>query len=536
MPIDTVLMNLAEQGKIDIVKSPNVTGNVTVKVTNVPLEEALTNILAAHDYTYISTENMVRVVPIPEMIAAAREPLVTRIYRITYADANDVAGALSGFVSEDGKVAFNRGTSHIIVTDTEHKIKAIDKFVEQIDHVTPQVLVEVRLYDITSNEGFELSPDWFIGRNAPLTADTILPPSEVTVTEIGRSDSWEERQDYRQGLDRNQLSDYEDEREEHSWTEPTTETETTYENTQPIMTNYRRKPFVGGSFDRVTGGTLSFSLLNDAVDIDLALSILQTQVEAKLLANPRILVVDNETADFEIIREIAYRELLQVAREDPITYTEFKNVGVGLKVTPHIARDEMIRLHIEPEFGVLVGRDSFGVPTVDTRRVNTTALIRNGQTIVVGGLRQKETSKNISKVPILGDMPLVGGLFQSETESVETKELVIFITTRIVTEPVLSEIEEKQLSATRFSVPEVMETRPERKEPAKEKVQLKIEKAFEPDVEPTEVDEAELEGVWVDEKEVDIDIEAVVPEADTAEITEITRILDKLLEKTSVER
>jgi len=151
-PIETVLMDLAEQAKIDIVKSPKVTGKVTVKVTNVPLEEALSNILAAHDYTYIATESMIRVVPLSEIVVA-REQLVTRIYQITYADANDVATALRNFVSPQGRIALNKGTSHIIVTDTESKIKGIDKFIEEIDQATPQVLVEVRIYDITTSEG-----------------------------------------------------------------------------------------------------------------------------------------------------------------------------------------------------------------------------------------------------------------------------------------------------------------------------------------------------------------------------------------------
>ncbi|MHC4707774.1 MAG: hypothetical protein ACYS8I_11905, partial [Planctomycetota bacterium] len=104
-PIETVLMDLAEQAKMDIVKSPRVTGKVTVKVTDVPLAEALTHILAAHDYTYIATESMLRVVPLPET-SVMREPLVTRIYEITYADANEVAQALRTFVSRQGKVAF----------------------------------------------------------------------------------------------------------------------------------------------------------------------------------------------------------------------------------------------------------------------------------------------------------------------------------------------------------------------------------------------------------------------------------------------
>ncbi|MCJ7777932.1 MAG: hypothetical protein MUP16_06425, partial [Sedimentisphaerales bacterium] len=266
LPIDTVLMELAEQAKIDIVKSPKVTGNVTVKVTDVPLEEALSNILAAHDYTYIATESMIRVVPLSEIVVA-REPLVTRIYRITYADANDIATALHNFVSPQGKIALNKGTSHVIVTDTESRVKGIDKFIEEIDQATPQVMVEVRIYDITSQEGFELSPEWRAGRNAPYTADTIILPDEVTTTEIGRVDSRQNRTNTISGIERGALDDYTDTMTEQSWTDPATETDTTYINPPAILTNFRRKPFAGGSFDRVTGGTLSFSLLDDAVDI-----------------------------------------------------------------------------------------------------------------------------------------------------------------------------------------------------------------------------------------------------------------------------
>jgi type IV pilus assembly protein PilQ len=180
-------------------------------------------------------------------------------------------------------------------------------------------------------------------------------------------------------------------------------------------------------------------------------------------------VLDNETANFEIVREIPYRELLQVAREDPITYTEYKDVGVQLNVTPHIARDGMIRLNIEPEFGVVVSFNAEGAPTVDTRRANTVAMIKNGQTIAMSGLRKRETTKDISKVPLLGDLPLLGGLFQSETESVEINELVIFITTRIITEPVLSAVEKKQFDVTEFAGPKITGMRLERDNQSKTK-------------------------------------------------------------------
>jgi type IV pilus assembly protein PilQ len=469
-------MDIAEQAKIDIVKSPKVTGNVTVKITDVPLEEALSNILAAYDYTYIATENMIRVVPLSE-IAVAREPLVTRVYRITYADANDVATALHHFMSPQGKIAFNKGTRHVIVTDTESRIKGIDKFIEEIDQPTPQVMVEVRIYDITSKEGFELRPEWHAGRNAPYTGDLITIPDQVQTTEIGRTDSWQERTNQIIGTERGDLDNYTDTMTEHTWSDASTETRNTYTNPPVMVNNLRRKPFAGGTFDRINGGTLRFSILDKAVDIDFVLSILHQQLEAKLLANPRVLVLDNETAHFEIVREIPYRELEQVARQAPITYTAFKNVGVHLQVTPHIAKDGMIRLHIVPEFGTLVSQDSLkvlmgqdnkgqdtfqnvlGVPTVDIRRADTTAMVKDGQTIVMGGLRKREDSKDVSKVPVLADIPIIGGLFQSETESKLTRELVVFITPRIVTEPMLSEAERKQFNVTEFAGPKITKMR-----------------------------------------------------------------------------
>ncbi|MHC4686785.1 MAG: secretin and TonB N-terminal domain-containing protein [Planctomycetota bacterium] len=468
-PIETVLMALAEQGNIDIVKSPKVTGNVTVKVTNVSLEEALTNILAAHDYTYVATESMIRVIPLPE-VSVLREQLVTRIYQVTYADANELAVALRGFVSERGKVALNKGTSHIMVTDIENKIKGIDRFIERIDFMTQQVLVEVRIYDTSSKEGFELSPDWFVGQSVPITPHIIFP-KEVTTTEIGRSTVGfeEDRTDTRT---ESLIDNFVEVRQENSITADSgrTETETRVIELPPIA-NRRRRHFigdpVGGSFDRRTGGTLSLNLLNDSVEIDLLLSVLHQQVEAKLLANPRILVLDNETANFEIVREIPYRELLQVARQDPITYTEFKSVGINLRVTPHIARDGMIRLHIEPELGVVVGLNAEGAPIVDSRRANTVAMIKNGQTIAMSGLRKRQTTKDISKVPLLADLPLVGGLFKSETESVEINELVVFITTTIITVPKLSDLEKKQFSQTEFAGPEMTKLRLESEHEAK---------------------------------------------------------------------
>ena len=172
------------------------------------------------------------------------------------------------------------------------------------------------------------------------------------------------------------------------------------------------------------------------MDVEFVLNILHEQDFAKLLANPRIMVLDNEKATFEIVREIPYLVVTDTAAGGQLQMYNFKPVGVKLEVTPHVTREGMIRLHIKPEFGVEVGSTS--PPTVNTRKVDTQALVQDGQTVVLGGLRKSETTQDVWKVPIFGDIPLVGGLFQSKTESVEDTELLIFITPRIVVEPTLS--------------------------------------------------------------------------------------------------
>jgi type IV pilus assembly protein PilQ len=417
-PIDDVLRIIADQANMNIIKSPKVVGDVTATLTDVPLEEVLNNILTSHGYDYVVDKNMIRVAP-SEDIAARTERLTSRIYRITYANISEVEKALSKFISNRGSLSSSPATSNIIVTDTESKIKAIDTFIEEIDRITPQILVEVRIYDISTDEDFDLGIEWNVGRNS--TERTSLG-SAITAAD---STSYGVGEDATPG--------------DTSASAGARETRT--------RTN---TPFVAGSYDELTGGSIRLGLLNDAVDI--ALNILHEQDFAKLLANPRIMVLDNEMATFEIVREIPYTESTSTSEGGSYTSTRFKNVGVSLKVIPHVTRDGMVRLHIQPEFGVRVGTGS-GAPTVDTRKLNTIALVKDGQTVVLGGLRKNETTQDTWKVPLFGDIPLFGGLFQSETESVETSELIVFITPRIITEPAFSPEEQRAYETTEFSGP-----------------------------------------------------------------------------------
>ena len=424
--IDNVIAMIAQYADIDIIKSPDVTGTITATLTDVPVEEALTNILAAHNYGYIKSENMIRIVPLKE-ITEKPEPMVSRIYRITYADVTEVEKTLTKFISRDGSLSSIVGTSNIIVTDRESRIKAIDTLIAEIDRITPQISVEARIYDITSKDKFDLGVEWQAGRNTVYQSGT---PGTTDGTGLIT------------GLGTNPTKD--------------------------------RDPFMTGIFQGATGktsgttGVLRLGWLNTGIDIDTMLRAQQNKIDAKLLANPRVLVLDNETALIKIISEIPYQELTESAEGGTIGTTSFKEVGVELLVTPHLTRDDMIRLKLQPKFSVkvdevtFVGTVSYPQPVIDRREANTTLLIKNGQTVVLGGLRKKDVTKQVNKIPLLGDIPLVGALFRFEGEDTVISELVVFITPKLVISPVMTEAEQKAYKATEFSGPEPAFTRAEK--------------------------------------------------------------------------
>jgi type IV pilus assembly protein PilQ len=424
VPIGTVIRQLADQVDVDLVMSPKVTGNVTVSLTEVSLDEALQCILDVHGADRIVGENVIRILSREEMPQVA-ERLVTQTFEITYADVEQVVKALEKFKSQQGSVSSIEGTSHIIVTDTESKVRDITNLISTIDRITPQVLVEVRIYDVTSKDNLDLGVDWYAGRRTNRD-DYGYPINDDIVIKKEGSDTY---------ID--------------SITDPS------------LMAGFSAGT---NKTEDTTLAYLRFGLLNDHIDVETMIRAEKENIDAKLLANPRILVLDNEEATFDIITEHPYVERTITAGSTTET-VKFKNVGVKLIVTPHVAGDDMLRLNISPEFSVLVTRvqlASSNVPVVDTRKVNTIALVRDGQAVVLGGLRKKETSQQINKIPILGDIPVLGNLFKFEGEATAITELVVFITPSIVTKPVLTDTEQRALDITEFSGPLPSTTKAER--------------------------------------------------------------------------
>jgi type IV pilus secretin PilQ/predicted competence protein len=361
---------------------------------------------------------MIRVVP-QEDIIQVRERLNSHVYRVTYANVADVEKALRGFLSEQGSISANIGTSNIIVTDVESKIRAINLFIEEIDRVTPQILVEARIYDISSQDKLDLGVQWQAGT---ATSFGEVPAGGTLGNQIGTIG--------------NALQD---------------------SVTNPHTTG----AFSGNTSNTTTASLLRFGILNDNMNIDAILRASQEDVRAKLLANPRIMVLDNQQAEIKIVEEIPYQELTETSAGGSIGTTQFRDVGVELRVTPHLTRDGLIRLQLNPKFSartgdVLLNTGNPNVPPqpiISTRETTTTALIHNGQTVVIGGLKKQEVLQQVNKIPLLGDLPLLGGLFRFEGEKTINSELVIFITPYVIENPTLTINEQQYLKETDIPSP-----------------------------------------------------------------------------------
>ncbi len=408
-PLDDVIRIIAEQADVDVVASPSVKGEATVKLTDVTLEEALRSILEVHGFDYVVGENIIRVLAQDEM-PKVPERQTTHVFEITYADVTEVVKSLDKFKSEVGTVSHIEGTSHILVTDKEAKIKDMEAFIRQIDRMTPQILVEARIYDVTSKDRFDLGVQWSAGTRT--LYDAAGEPLAVAGSETD--------------------------------------------------------PFANALFNGTiaktenTAGAVRLGWLTPDVDIDAVLRAEQENVNAKLLANPRVLVLNDETATIKIVSEIPYQELQESSLGGSIGSTAFREVGVELEVTAHLAaRDQMIRLHLRPEFSVVTGEvqvAGIGVtypqPVVDRREADTTLIVKNGQTVVLGGLKKKEVSRQINKIPLLGDLPLAGALFRFKGEETVNSELIVFIRPWIVEQPVLTDKETRAYDETEFEAPQ----------------------------------------------------------------------------------
>ena len=379
-----VLRILADKGDLNIIANQEVQGTVTTQAADVPLGEILNTILDINGYGYVKTEHLVKIVPLSKLGGDQIET-DTRIFRLSYADIDEVGKAVKEMVSQFGRAQYDRRSNQIVVTDTPGNLDRIEKILTQLDRRTPQVMIEVRIVDITLGDEFAMGINWQV-LNTKETDSDGLPRKVIGLTTVD-------------------------------------------------ATKF--------------AGMIRFGELNGNTDITSFLQLLETEDRATLLATPRILTLDNEEASIEMIQEIPYQELTETDAGGQIGTTDFKEVGVKLVVTPHVTFDQKVILKVNPSFSVLTGfTPESDQPIIDRRETKTTMMVDDNATVVIGGLRRNSKTETIQKIPILGDIPLLKYFFRSRETTNDDTELVVFVTPHITTMPVLNEHEARVLGCT----------------------------------------------------------------------------------------
>ncbi len=380
---------IADFTNLNMVISDSVSGNLTLRLKDVPWDQALDIILQSRGLDMRKNGNVIQVAPREELAAKEKldlsarqdiselEELRTESFQLSYQQGADIQAILSGgsdkdnkqsILSKRGSVVIDKHTNTLFVQDTPARLEAVRSMIKQIDVPVRQVVIEARIVD--ANEG--------------------------VIKDLGTNLSYSGPGGFKVGA-----------------------------NTRGTVGANVNLP--GGG----TAGQFTFSLFNAASTklLNLTINALETDNKGKVISNPRVVTGDNLEATIEQGQEIPYT----VSSTTGSPTTSFKKATLSLKVTPKITPDDNVNLK------VTVTDDTIGavpagstVPALNTKRVDTSVQVENGGTVVLGGIYKQTNQTDIGKVPLLGDIPVMGALFRQKKVTDTRTEMLIFITPKIM--------------------------------------------------------------------------------------------------------
>src|SRR5450755_4478263 len=412
--VRSVLQLLADTSGQNIVVSDSVTGNLTLRLQNVPWDQALDIVLRTKGLDKRRQDNVIIIGPTEELatrekaeLAAHKEvqelsPTHTEFMQVNYAKVSDLAklikttNAKDSMLSPRGSLSVDERTNTLLVQDTSDKLADIRRLVQTLDVPVKQVLIEARIVIVSDTFERDLGVRFGVS-----TAQQNGPGGLLAVTG--------------NGVGANQI--------QGTGVGGASLTGTRLDNRYQVNTPAAN-----------SNGSIGISLLGGSYLVDLELSAAQNEGKSETLSSPRIITANQKQATIMQGVEIPYQE----SASSGATTTQFKDAVLKLKVTPLITPDNRVILDLD------VSDDSVGqqvtsatggsVPSIDTRQIITQVLVNDGQTVVLGGILETTKSKSANKVPFFGDIPFLGALFRSTTDINNKTELLIFITPKILRE------------------------------------------------------------------------------------------------------
>jgi type IV pilus assembly protein PilQ len=433
VPVRTVLQLIAEESNLNVVASDTVSGNVTLRLINVPWDQALDIVLRAKGLDKRRDGNVVWVAPQEEIakyeqakedarIAIEnRAEMMTEYVPINYGNAEDIAkllteesksgtgggagsGSQRGFLSPRGSISFDRRTNTLLVIDIPSKVSEVRRLVALLDKPVDQVLIEARIVIATESFARELGAKFGIAG----TQENVLFNGNVQAnTDTANSISAANRA--------------------NSAVPPP----------NPLVAPTLTKALNVNLPVVDAAGALALSIINAGYVLDIELSALQEEGRGEVISNPRIVTSNQKEAVIRQGQEVGYVTINQQqgAGAAAIPNVQFKDVLLELKVTPTITNDGRVFLNMAVKKDEIEGFVQSGigdVPQINKREINTAVLIDNGQTVVIGGVYEFRDRTDVTKVPWLGDLPVIGNLFKNKGRSKEKAELLIFVTPKVM--------------------------------------------------------------------------------------------------------
>ena len=458
--VRSVLQLIADFTSLNLVASDTVTGSITLRLDKVPWDQALEIVLKAKGLDKRQEGNVLMVAPAAEIAEQERlqveankqlqelAPLETAFVRIKYADAAEIfelftaddsqsgqsGGATEGnattsILSQRGSAIVDERTNTIILTDTEDKIDEFKRLISEIDVPIKQVLIEARIVIANTDFKKELGVTWGLAGLDKLSG------GQFSSANGDRSLGFSGR---RSGLapGAGVVESFTYQADEVEVDDGPDGLPFTLDDIVTVTQNYDFG--LGDSLAVDLGvanptGAFSLGYLTDNFLIDLELSALESDGYGEIVSQPKVLTGDKQQAVIKSGTEIAY----QKATSSGATSIEFKEAVLQLEVTPQITPDNRIIMDL------LVSQDSVGAftptgePSIDITQIETQALVGDGQTLVLGGIFQTEEVKGTEKVPMLGDIPFLGKLFRNDLRNIEKREILIFITPKIIDDNLL---------------------------------------------------------------------------------------------------
>jgi type IV pilus assembly protein PilQ len=398
----------AEVANLNMILSPDVKGKVTVRMVNIPWDQAMDIILRMNGLGYVLEDNVLRIATVSALTREAEdeskakeakkkaEDLITRIAAINYSKAKDIEPTLKKSLSTRGETVVDERTNTIIIKDIARNVDEVMTLVKILDKPIAQVMIEARIVEATTNFTRDIGVQWggtSLHDAAHGNATGFTFPNSITVTGG-----------------------------------PTMET--TPSGSGNFFVN------LPAATARGSGGAIGFTFgsLNKALNLDLVLSAMESTGEGKVISSPRVSALDNKEAKIEQGQSIPYSTTSASG-----TQVQFVDAKLALTVTPHVTPDNKIFMKINATKNApdtsLVGAG--GQPSIRKNEATTEILLSDGETAVIGGILIIDRAESIQKVPFFADLPLIGWLFKQKISTDNKRELLIFITPRVIKQEVI---------------------------------------------------------------------------------------------------